>query len=154
MWLPILCERYGRAAHERRQRDDAVAVADAAPIQACARIRAVRYVSRLLTQRCSAGCKQCRDLVRHATTPYEQRQHALWEFFLQHRTDEWFREKYALDDVSIRARKHRRRAGRQHKAQWLRELHSGALDRVNFDLQQGGDDAPMYTVTNLSLIHI
>lgn len=78
----------------------------------------------------------------------EQRQHALWEFFLQHRTDEWFREKYALDDVSIRARKHRRRAGRQHKAQWLRELHSGALDRVNFDLQQGGDDAPMYTVTN------
>lgn len=70
MWLPILCERYGRAAHERRQRDDAVAVADAAPIQACARIRAVRYVSRLLTQRCSAGCKQCRDLVRHATTPY------------------------------------------------------------------------------------
>jgi len=77
-----------------------------------------------------------------------QRQ-SLWSFFLRHQSDEWFKEKYAIQAPYVEARRLRRRAGRMgYKAAWLRELESGALDKVCWDLQESGPSAPMYTVTN------
>lgn len=74
---------------------------------------------------------------------------SLWSFFLRHQGDEWFKEKYALLAPYVEARVQRRRTGRLgRKEAWLRELDSGALDKVCWDLQEGDAPTAMYTVTN------
>lgn len=78
----------------------------------------------------------------------EFQRRTLWNFFLEHHDDTWFREKYDPDAHFAALRTARRRAGRRGtKAKWLAQLRSGELDCVNNDLHPG---ETLYTVVSRS----
>lgn len=78
----------------------------------------------------------------------EHKRRQLWAFFLEHKDQAWFREKYAPDEDQARLRHARRRAGCAGPAAWVRELEDGALDRVSMDLGEERTGGVLYTVTN------